>query len=66
MTKQAPEIADDPKAALRSFIEELETSYYSWYDSATNVAYYGWFVAQALALLSGFATAVLAAMLSKD
>lgn len=60
------EIADTPKAALASFITELETYYYPWYDSATSRNYYTWFVAQALSLVSGFGTAVIAALLHDD
>ncbi|MFI5142471.1 MAG: hypothetical protein ACHQQS_01045 [Thermoanaerobaculales bacterium] len=66
MIDDIPEIADTPKAALASFITELETYYYSWYDSATTRNYYTWFVAQVLSLLSGFATAVIAALLHND
>jgi hypothetical protein len=61
-----PEIADNPKAALESFIRELETFYYPRYDRAATRNYYTWFVAQALSLVSGFATAVLAALLRED
>jgi hypothetical protein len=61
-----PEIADSPKAALASFITELETFYYSWYDSATTRNYYAWFVAQAISLLAGFAAAVVAAFVHAD
>lgn len=45
---------------------ELETFYYTWYDKAATRNYYTWFVAQALSLISGFATAVLAALLHEE
>jgi hypothetical protein len=61
-----PEVEDNPKAALQSFICELEDFYYPWYDSAATRNYYSWFVAQAFSLVSGFATAVLAALLHQD
>ena len=61
-----PQKADTPKAALASFIEELETFYYSWYDGATTRNYYAWFIAQAVALLAGFSTALIAALLGTE
>jgi hypothetical protein len=66
MADNIPAIADSPKRALESFIVELESYYYPWYDSAATRNYYTWFVAQALSLLSGFATAVLAALLREE
>jgi hypothetical protein len=39
MANEIPEIAENPKAALAAFITELETFYYSWYDSATTRNY---------------------------
>src|SRR5581483_371283 len=66
VTEQYPTIEDNPKAALQSFIQELEEFYYPWYDKATTRNYYTWFAAQAVALLSGFATALLAALLKED
>lgn len=66
MAKDIPQIEDNPKAALESFIRELETFYYPWYDDATTRNYYTWFVAQGLSLVSGFATAVLAALIRQD
>jgi hypothetical protein len=66
MADDIPEIRDNPKAALESFIRELEVFYYPWYDRATNRNYRTWSVAQAFSLASGFATAVLAALLYED
>ena len=66
MADENPEIEDNPKAALASFITELETFYYSWYDTETDRAYYLWIVFQWIALLSGFGTALLAALLKED
>ena len=66
MEEEIPESADNPKAALASFIEELETYYYSWYDQATTRNYYAWFAAQAVSLLSGFATALIAALITTE
>jgi len=61
MKDQVIEVADDPKVALVDFILDLENNYYPWYESAATRNYYAWFIAQAVSLLAGFATAVLAA-----
>jgi hypothetical protein len=61
-----PKIEDNPKAALESFIRELEEYYYPWYDSATTRNFYAWSIAQALALVSGFATSILAVLLQNE
>ena len=66
MRDEIPKIADNPKTALESFIHELEIYYYPWYDSATSRNYYAWFVAQAFSLLSGFAAAVIAAVMREE
>ena len=66
MADDIPEIEDNPKEALRSFIRELETFYYPWYDRATTRNYYAMFAAQSLSLLSGFATAILAVLLGVE
>lgn len=66
MANEIPDIADNPKVALASFITELETYYYPWYDAATTRNYYTWFVAQALSLLSAFGAAMFAALLSDE
>jgi hypothetical protein len=66
MASNIPEIAGNPKAAFESFIHELETHFYPWYDHAATRDYYAWFVAQALSLVSGFGTAVLAALLREE
>ena len=66
MKDDIPEIVDNPKAALESFIRELETYYYPWYDGTSTRNYYVWFVAQAMSLLAGFATALIAALLGTE
>jgi hypothetical protein len=63
---EIPAIADNPKAALESFITELETYYYPWYDRATTHNYWAWVVAQAVSVLSGFVAALLAALASEE
>jgi len=66
MADEIPKIEETPKAALASFIAELEEYYYPWYDSETNRLYYFWTGAQWLALISGFASALLAACLKGE
>jgi hypothetical protein len=66
MSPSIPEIVTDPRAALATYIRELEEHYYPWYDSAASRNYFLWSIAQAIALLSGFATALIAALLRDD
>ena len=66
MADDIPTIEDNPQAALESFIRELETYYYDWYDKATTRDYMLWSVAQAVSLLAGFATALVAAVLRQE
>jgi hypothetical protein len=66
MKTDIPEIVDNPKEACESFIRELETYYYSWYDGTSTRNYYVWFAAQAMSLLAGFATALIAALLGTE
>ena len=66
MAHDIAQIDGNPKAALESYILNLERHYYPWYSKATTRDYYAWFVAQAVLLVSGFATAILAALLRKD
>jgi len=66
MAQEIPEVEDNPKAALLSFITELETFYLPWYERASSRSYQAWFWAQAVSLVSGFATAILAALLRPE
>jgi len=59
-------IPDNPKAACENYINELETLYYPWYDTAARWHYFMWCVLQAVATLSGFAAAILAALIKKE
>ena len=63
MADQIPRLEDTPKEALASFIGELDTRYYDWYDTETDLAYYLWRGAQWVAWLSGIAAAFIAALL---
>lgn len=62
MNETIPPIADDPKEALAQYIDDLERNYYPWYERAMTRNYYCWFTAQAVSLLSGFATSLVAAI----
>jgi hypothetical protein len=59
-------IESDPKAALASYIQELEDTYYPWYDGATNSNYRIWSIAQGTAIVAGLLTAAVAALTNED
>lgn len=56
-------LPDKPKDALAAYILELETYYYSWYESASRKNFYFWQTMQIVAVVAGFATAIVAALL---
>lgn len=56
-------LPENPKLALEAYIQELETDYYPWYETAAQRNYYLWTTARIMVVLSGFGTAVLAALL---
>src|ERR1041385_1782019 len=64
MKEEKQNISSDPCQAFLLYIAELESDYYPWYDYATSWNYRWWFLAQAVSLLSGFAAALLAAVLN--
>jgi len=63
MDHPIPDIEPEPRAALASYIRELEEYYYPWYDKAESWNYIVWHALQSVAFLSGFATAIIAAVL---
>lgn len=66
MRNDAIPIQKDPKSALSSYIEELDEYYYPWYESAAEKNYWMWAIAQGTAVITGLATAVLAAFMQED
>jgi hypothetical protein len=54
-------IPDQPKEALRWYIQELERDYYPWYRRSSNRLKWGWGVGQFTTLVAGVLTSVLAA-----
>jgi hypothetical protein len=66
MAESSPPLADTPKAALEAYISELETLYYPWYEGAANRNYWFWCIAQAVAMIAGFGTSILAALLKNE
>jgi hypothetical protein len=66
MTESIPKIESDPRSALESYIHELEGIYLPWYEHAVNRNLRYWATAQGIALLSGFATALIAAFVKSD
>jgi hypothetical protein len=66
MADSTQPLADTPKAALEIYIDELETLYYPWYEAAANRNYWFWCIAQAVAMLAGFGTAIAAGLLKDE
>jgi hypothetical protein len=66
MKEPIPKIESDPKAALESYIRELEEFDYPWYQRAVTRNLRYWAIAQGIALISGFATALIAAFVKSD
>jgi len=61
-----PRLPDTPKAALESFLNDLHTTYYVWYDRSVRRHYNTWLPLQFLTLGSGFASSIIAALLTDD
>jgi hypothetical protein len=54
------------REALEVFILHLAEVYYPWYGRSVSRNYYLWLSSQMIALLAGFGTAVLAALLTEE
>lgn len=52
-----------PKAALEAYIGRLKKEYLSWYEAASRRNKYLWMTAQIVAVVAGFATAIVAALI---
>src|SRR6266852_6935826 len=59
-------IPDNPKAALQNYIEELGTLYDHWYQTAVQRHHAVWLLLQALAILAGLVTAIVAALYGNE
>ena len=64
-TKHRP-IPSDSKQAVEQFLKELIEIYYPWYDSSVRMHYWISLPFQWIGLLSGFATAIVAALATPD
>jgi hypothetical protein len=60
-----PTIHDNPKDAAEAYIAHLQRDYYKWYKDSVNHTYRFWICCQVFALVAGFGTSVLAALLSQ-
>ena len=60
-----PSIHDNPKDAAQAYIVHLETAYYKWYENDVKSNYRFWLCCHVLALVAGFGTSVLAALLKQ-
>ena len=54
------------REALEVFILHLEAVYYPWYEHSVSRNYYLWLISQLIALLAGFGTGLLAALLTEE
>lgn len=63
--KSAKSLPDQPREALEAYIRELEEGYYPWYEKASRRNKYLLMIAQVTVIVTGFATAIVAA-LAKD
>src|ERR1035438_5750595 len=61
-----PTIHETPKEALQAYIVYLESGYYKWYEASVRRTYILWLCCNILALVAGFGTSVLAALLKKQ
>lgn len=64
---QAPvAVADSPKEALAQFITKLHQDYYPWYDRSVRRHYLLWLPLQIVTVASGFAAALVAALMTDE
>jgi hypothetical protein len=62
MSTPYSEIGSDPKEALRLYIIELQSEYYTWYDRASRRLKRWWAFGHATVILAGVLAAALAAV----
>ena len=66
MAKRAKHLPATSREALEVFIFHLGEVYYPWYERSVSRNYYLWLSTQLIALLAGFGTAILAALLTEE
>jgi hypothetical protein len=59
-------LEDNPKDALEAYLGYIWSGYYKWYEAAVNRNQRLWFATQVVAIIAGFATAVLAALAGEE
>lgn len=60
-----PTIHDNPKQAAEAYIIHLQEKYYEWYVDSVRRTNFFWLCCQVFALVAGFGTSVLAALLKQ-
>jgi hypothetical protein len=55
-------VEDNPKDALEAYLRYMWSGYYKWYESAVASNQRLWLATQAVAIVAGFGTAILAAL----
>jgi hypothetical protein len=66
MSNEPRKLQRTPQDALEAYILHLEKAYYPWYRRSVSKNYYLWLIAQMVALLSGFGTALVAVILKEE
>ena len=59
-------LPDNPKAALENYINEMGTLYDRWYETAVQRHHAVWLALQAVAVLAGLVTAIVAALYGNE
>jgi hypothetical protein len=62
MADAPKKLEDNPKDALEAYLRYMWSGYYKWYEAAVASSQRLWFATQAVAIVAGFGTAVLAAL----
>ena len=62
MSDVPKKLEDNPKEALEAYLRYMWTGYYKWYEAAVATNQRVWLATQAVAIVAGFGTAVLAAL----
>jgi hypothetical protein len=62
MSNATKKLDDNPKDALEAYLRYMWAGYYKWYETAVATNRRLWLVTQAVAMVAGFSTSVLAAL----
>jgi len=66
MARRDVALAENSKAALNDFLIDLHDIWYVWYEKSVTRHYWLWLPITVFALLSGFATSIIAALATEE